>query len=72
LGIVIEYVKILVAYGGHGFGAVQELGKSGNSNFVKQFTSKPAEFQNQWSDHERRQAADKVGIGQRSIWTFQC
>jgi len=42
LRIVIEYVKILVAYGGHGFGAVRELGKSGNSNFVKQFTSKPA------------------------------
>jgi hypothetical protein len=42
LRIIIEYVKILVAYGWHGFGAVRELGKYGNSNFVKQFTSEPA------------------------------
>jgi len=72
LRIIIEYVYILISYNGKDFGAVREMGKSGNSNLVKQFTSKPAEFQNQWSDHERRQAADKVGIGQRSIWTFQC
>jgi hypothetical protein len=44
LRIIIEYVKILVAYGGNGFGAVLELGKSGNSNFVKQFTSEPAKL----------------------------
>jgi hypothetical protein len=44
LRIIAEFVKIIMAYGGNGFGAVREMGKSGNSNLENQFTSEPAKL----------------------------